>query len=89
MLRITKVAESPSAVSMKLEGRITTDWVSLLEQECLRVLQEKRELVLDFSEVSFVDEHAVEMLGRMSGKKIRVINCCALIKDLLKGAVNR
>lgn len=89
MLRITKVTEGPSAITMKLEGRITADWVSLLEQECLTVLQEKRELVLDFSEVRFVDRRAVGMLGKMSGKKIRVINCCALIKDLLKGGANR
>ncbi|MEE9549931.1 MAG: STAS domain-containing protein [Candidatus Binatia bacterium] len=89
MLRITKVSESPSLVTMKLEGRITTDWASLLEHECMRVLQERRELVLDFSEVRFVDDRAVEVLGKMSGKKIRVINCCDLIKDLLRGGQNR
>ena len=85
MLRITKVTESPSLVTMKLEGRITADWVSLLEKECRRALRGRRELILDFSEVRFVDNRAVEMLGKMSGKKIRVINCCDLIKDLLRG----
>ncbi len=85
MLRITKVTESPSLVTMKLEGRISAGWVSLLEQECRKVLRGRRELILDFSEVRFVDDRAVEMLGKMSGKKIRVINCCDLIKDLLKG----
>jgi len=68
VLRITKVAESPSLVTMKLEGRITSDWVSLLEKECLRFLEERRRVVLDFSEVTFVDWRGVEMLGRIAAK---------------------
>ena len=89
MLRITKVTESPFLVTMKLEGRITADWVSLLEKECRRTLRGRRELILDFSEVRFVDDRAVAMLGKMSGKKIRVINCCDLIKDLLRRGAGR
>ncbi len=89
MLRITKETESPSHVTMKLEGRITADWVSLLEKECRRALRGRRELILDFSEVRFVDNRAVEMLGKMSGKKFRVINCCDLIKDLLRRGAGR
>jgi hypothetical protein len=41
MLRITRMAESPSHVTLKLEGRIVSDWVSVVERECLAVLQEK------------------------------------------------
>ena len=88
MLRITKVAESPSLVTMKLEGRIASDWVSLLENECLRFLEEKRKVVLDFSEVTFVDWRGVEMLGKISVNNIQVINCCPLIEDLLNGGTD-
>ena len=85
MLRITKVSESLSLVTMKLEGRITADWVSLLEGECLGVLQEKRKLGLDLLDVTFVDGSGVEMLGRMAAEGIHVINCSAPIEDLLRG----
>ena len=88
MLRITKVAESPSLVTMKLEGRIASDWVSLLENECLRFLEEKRKVVLDFSEVTFVDWRGVEMLGKISANNIQVINCCPLIEDFLNGGAD-
>ena len=88
MLRITKVSESPSLVTMKLEGRIASDWVSLLENECLRFLDERRRVVLDFSEVTFVDLRGVEMLGRISAKNIQVINCCPLIEDFLNGGAD-
>ena len=88
MLRITKMAESPSIVTLKLEGRIASDWLSLLEKECLRFLEEKRKVVLDFSEVTFIDDRAVEILGRMPAEKIQVIECSALIRELLKGGVH-
>ncbi len=89
MLRITKVAENPSLVTMKLEGRIASDWVSLLENECLRFLEEKRKVVLDFSGVTFVDWRGVEMLGKISANNILVINCCPLIEDFLNGGASR
>ncbi len=85
MLRITKVDESPTLVTMKLEGKIASDWVSLLERECLGVLQEKRKVGLDLSDVTFVDGSGVEMLGRMAAEGINVINCSAPIEDLLRG----
>jgi len=47
VLRITKVAESPSLVTMKLEGKLASDWVPLLEGECLTRLKENRKVLLD------------------------------------------
>ncbi len=88
MFRITKVAESPSLVTMKLEGRIASDWVSLLEKECLRFMEKNRKVVLDFSEVTFVDWRGVEMLQKISVNNVQVINCCPLIEDLLNGGAD-
>lgn len=77
VLRITKVAENHLLATIKLEGKVASDWVSLLERECLGVLQEKRNVVLDLYDVTFVDRGGVEMLGRMTAKGIHVINCFA------------
>ena len=85
MLRITKVDESPSQITMKLEGKLASDWVPLLESECLRCLQEKREVLLDFSDLTFIDGRGVELLGRMAAENIKVVDCSAFIKDLLEG----
>jgi anti-anti-sigma regulatory factor len=73
---------------MKLEGRITADWVSLLEKECLRFMEKNRKVVLDFSEVTFVDWRGVEMLQKISVNNVQVINCCPLIEDLLNGGAD-
>jgi len=48
-------------------------------------LQEKREVLLDFSDLTFIDGRGVELLGRMAAENIKVVDCCALIKDLLEG----
>lgn len=89
MLRITTIAESPSLTTLKLEGRIVSDWVSLLEQECLTLLHEKQQVLLDLSEVTFIDGRGVEMLKRIAGENLKVINSSAFIESLLRGEGNQ
>jgi hypothetical protein len=40
MLRITEVVASGTETTLHVEGRIVSDWVSVLQEECSRVLQE-------------------------------------------------
>ncbi|MCI0418675.1 MAG: STAS domain-containing protein [Acidobacteria bacterium] len=84
MLRITLIAESRSSVTLKLEGRIVSDWVAVLKQESLTVLQERKRLVLDFSEVTFIDHRGVKMLKKLAHGKVKMINRSPLVLDLLK-----
>ena len=84
MLRITRVAESPSHVTLKLEGRIVSDWVSVLERECLTWLQETRQVILEVAEVTFIDRSGLEMLRRIISPQLQIINASALIEELLQ-----
>ena len=84
MLRITRVAESPSHVTLRLEGRIVSDWVSVVERECLTWLQEKRQVILDVSEVTFIDGSGLEMLRQIASPHLQIINASALIEELLQ-----
>jgi hypothetical protein len=84
VLRISKVYENPSGVKLKLEGRIVSEWVSILEEKILECLKKNKKLLLDFSELRFVDKHGVEMLRRMPFEKIEIINCPGFIEELLK-----
>jgi len=85
MLRITKVAEDSTTVTMKLEGKLASDWVSLLEGECLTCLKDNRKVLLDFSEVTFVDSRGAEVVKKLAGEGIKIVDCCELIKELLEG----
>jgi len=89
MLRITKVADGPGAVTLKVEGRIVSDWVQVLERECLEGLRKKREVVLDFVDVAFVDGRGVRMLKRLKTRAVRIVNASALLQDLLRGGAER
>lgn len=85
MLRITEISESADSITLKVEGRIVSEWVTVLEQECLKWLRTKPEVLLDFSEVKFIEHNGVVMLKRIASPNLRLINCPALIKEMLNG----
>ena len=89
MLRITRVVDNTSKVTLKVEGQIASDWISVLELECLPVIRDNRELILDFPGVEFIDAEGVKMLNRLKSltvppERLQIINSSPLIKDLLR-----
>jgi anti-anti-sigma regulatory factor len=85
VLRIDKVYENLSTVKLKLEGTLVGEWVLLLEEKTLECLENHKKVLLDFSELRFVDEHGMEMLRRLPPEKIAITNCPRFIEELLKG----
>ena len=83
MLRITKVTENGTAVTLKLEGQIASAWVGEFELECGRWLEQQRCLHLDFRDVTFVDTRGRKALARLRGVDVEIFNCPALIRELL------
>ena len=70
-----------------MEGRIISDWIPLLESECLRWSESKDCLILDFSGVTYIDTRGAEMISRLNDtlkkERLKIINCSPLVKDLL------
>lgn len=85
MLRITKIAENGTPVTLKLEGKIHADWVSLLEQECRTLIRQRREALLDFSAVTYMDTQGVELVRSLPARTFRIVNAPAFIEELLEG----
>jgi ABC-type transporter Mla MlaB component len=83
MLRITTLKEDSDTITMKLEGKLASDWVPLLESECKRCLKDKRKVLLDLSDVTFVDNKGVGLLSRMAKKHVWVVECPDLVGFLL------
>lgn len=75
-------------MTLVLEGRIVSDWVALLEDECVGAFGEKRDVILDFSAVLFIDGRGVEMLRRIVTKHLQIINASPLVEDLLQAGGN-
>ncbi len=84
VIRITRTDESPSQVTLKVEGQIVSLSVSVLEQECLTSMQGNQKVVLDFSDVTFIDSQGMLMLKRIKRGNLKIINCSDLIDDCLK-----
>jgi anti-anti-sigma regulatory factor len=85
MLRITEVVDSGSETTLHVEGRIVSEWVSVLQEECSRLLQESgRRLRLDLGAVTFIDLRGVLALRRLTTKGVAIVNSQAFIDALLK-----
>ena len=70
-------------MTLRVEGQIVSKWVAELERETKRLLQSERRVVLDFAGVKFIGSQGAEMVKRITTDNVEIINCSALIKDLL------
>lgn len=71
-------------MTLVLEGQVMSEWVALLEHECVRALGEKPNVVLDFSAVRFIDGRGVAMLKRIATKHLQIVNASPLVEELLQ-----
>ena len=84
MLRLTRTSQPPDRVILLLEGQIVAQWVALLEDECLRLLEAERRVFLDLSGVSYVDRRAARLLRELADRSVGLINCPPLVDELVR-----
>jgi anti-anti-sigma regulatory factor len=86
MLRITEVVDSGSETTLHVEGRIVTEWVAVLQEECWRILQQSgRRLRLDLGAVTFIDPRGLLALRGLTMKGAALVNSPEFIDALLRG----
>lgn len=85
MLKVTHVAEDDKSVTLKLEGRIVGQWVNELKRECEGCLARRSALILDLSDVSFIDSQGIKVLRAMMGSRVQLVGCSLFLSGLLKG----
>ncbi len=85
MLRITRILEALGRVTLKVEGRVVDEWTALLEFECDELLDEGVLLVLDLSEVKYVDVPGIDVLRGVQARGATIVGCSEIIRDLLGG----
>ena len=84
MLKMTKIQESRSDVFIKLEGKITDQWVTLLDGECRLYLQQGKAVHLDCSHVDFVDVRGVEVLNNLPRTQVTLMSAPGFVTELLE-----
>ncbi len=83
MLRVTRADEQSASVKLKVEGRIASTWNGVLERECRDLLQMRKGVVMDFTDVTFIDRSGVMMLKKLSTEGVEIINCSDFFESLL------
>ncbi|MBI2186201.1 MAG: STAS domain-containing protein [Acidobacteria bacterium] len=81
MLRLTVVAESDASVTVRVEGRVLADSVSLLETECRRHLSSGHKVVLDFSGVTVIDSRGAAVVRGLKRHNLELTECWPLIEE--------
>ncbi len=84
MMRLTQVPQETPGATLKVEGDIVSEWVPLLERECLSLLAQAGSVRLDLSGVTYVERKAAEMLERLSARQVTIVNGSPLIRELLR-----
>lgn len=85
MLRIEEKKTGNKNLTLKLDGKIEALYIDELRSICENLMKKGR-LTLDLADVSYIDEESIEMFAKLTGKKLKIINCSPFISVLLKGA---
>lgn len=83
MLRITQVSEDSDTVCLKVEGRVIGDWACELNRTCGYCLSQNRRIILDMSDVTYIDRQGVDALKRILGDNVQLTSATLLVKALL------
>jgi len=84
MLRITS-NRSDTTDTLKVEGRVTGQWVDELSKAASAAVVEARRVVLDLSEVTFVDADGAALLRALRSRGIALAECSAFVSSMIDG----
>jgi len=84
VLRITWL-HSDGAGILKVEGRLAGEWVEELSRATSRAVGELPRVVIDLSEVTFVDPKGIELLRALRRQGVELAECSSFVSSLING----
>ena len=85
MLRISRVEAPDEAITLRLEGQVRGPWVEALHGLCEQILATGSGLILDLTEVSFIDLDGTVLCRRLRDRKVAFLHCSPFVAEQLKG----
>jgi anti-anti-sigma regulatory factor len=85
VLRISLVEALDEAVTLRLEGQLRGPWVEELRRSCDQFLATGSGLILDLTEVSFIDMDGVALCRRLRDRKVAFLHCSPFVAAQLNG----
>lgn len=83
ILRLTRVSQDRSGITLRVEGGVFGEWVALLERECAAAAREFGVVDLDLAAVTYVDTMGIAALRGLVRNRVTITNCAPLIRELL------
>src|SRR5277367_1056747 len=85
MLRVTVVESSRSAVTLRVEGRITGSFVEELRRACdAHTFAEEVQLSLELADVSFADAAGIVLLKELHSRGVGLLRTNPFMAEQLK-----
>ena len=83
MLRISRIDQKGAGLCLRVEGRLSGDWVTLLEDELAEASRTTTSLALDLAAVDFASLQATEMLRAATARGVQIVACSPFLAKLL------
>lgn len=84
MLRISNGTTDETTVTLRLEGQIAGLWVDELKKTSENYMGNGHSLVLDVTEVTFVDRDGVMLLLNLQERTVAMKGCSPFLREQLK-----
>jgi hypothetical protein len=85
VLRISRVETPEAAVTLRLEGQVRGPWVEALRHSCEQLLTMGSGLVLDLTDVSFIDLDGIALCRGLREQQVVLLHCSPFVAEQLKG----
>ena len=84
MIRLIVQGQTPEETVLQVDGWVSEENVSILEQEGTRLLGESRRLVLDLKGVQYIDGEGIALLQRWQGDRLVLRGGSLFVRGLLE-----
>jgi anti-anti-sigma regulatory factor len=84
MLKITRVASLDHEITLRLDGRVTGQWVELLRESAGSVLEEGVRLTLDLENICFIDCEGLALIKTLLYRGVRQVNAPLFVAEQIR-----
>ena len=84
MLRLTRIASTHRAQTIKLEGKLLGPWIDEVSKTCAAGTGPSSRINLDLSALIFVDGAGERLLRDLIARGIEVVACSSYVAELLR-----
>ncbi len=84
MLKIVYSETSRNNSTLQLEGQVVGPWVEVLRRSCEAILSAGDKLILDLSEVSFLDRDGIDLVRSLTNRNVALLNCSRFVVEQLR-----